>query len=94
MTEFLEKIFDSIDVDSLPDFFSEMIAKFFSLLSDLIYSFFVNSSVLFVSLGDKFFSFFESNFSLENADFILYFLGALICIFIFKRVWQLISGFF
>ncbi len=94
MTEFLQKIFDNIDLESLPSFFGELIQSFFGLISDLIYSFFESSSGFFVSLGDKFFSFFGDKFTYDNPDIILYFLGALICIFIFKRIWELISGFF
>lgn len=94
MTEFLQKIFDNIDLESLPSFFGELILKFFGLLSDLVYSFFEKSSGLFVSLGSKFFSFFGNKFSFDNPDFILFFLGAIICLFVFKRVWELISGFF
>ena len=94
MIDFLQKVFDNIDIENLPSFFGELILKFFGLLSDLVYSFFVNSSGLFVSLGGKFFSFFVDKFSAENPDFILFFLGAIICIFVFKRVWELISGLF
>lgn len=94
MTEFLQKIFDTIDLESLPSFFGDLIQKFFSILSDLVYSFFEKSSDFFVSYGSKFFVFFADKFTFDNPDLILYFLGALICIFIFKRIWQLICNFF
>ena len=92
MDAFLEKIFDGIE--DIPEFLFSLVSDFFVIVKDLFIDFFTSSSDFFIDIGESVYDFFYSSIEFGDFNFILFFIGAIISIFIFKLVWQIICSFF
>ena len=81
MDAFLEKIFEGIE--DVPEFLFSLVSDFFVIVKDF-----------FIDIGESVYDFFYSSIEFGDFNIILFFIGAIISIFIFKLVWQIICSFF